>query len=120
MGYECRHKTENVSQYVSPLKVFGEVDLLHAFRSASLGMLQRAEDREVLNGMNIRVLRIEDMIGLKVQAMANDEKRKNIELADIEALISRFRDELDWPLVEDYFKLFGFEELLKDLKERGL
>ena len=23
-GYECKYKSENVSQYVSPLKVFGE------------------------------------------------------------------------------------------------
>jgi len=45
MGYECRYRTENVSQYISPLKVFGEVDFLHAFREASLKMLGRAEKR---------------------------------------------------------------------------
>ena len=32
VGYECKYSSENVSQYVSPLKVFGEVDFLHAFR----------------------------------------------------------------------------------------
>jgi len=31
-GYECKYRSENVSQYVSPLKVFGEVDFLYAFR----------------------------------------------------------------------------------------
>lgn len=25
--YECVYKSENVSQYVSPIKVFGEVDI---------------------------------------------------------------------------------------------
>lgn len=37
-GYECKYKTENVSQYISPLKIFGEVDFLHAFREISLKM----------------------------------------------------------------------------------
>ena len=41
LGYECKYRSENVSQYVSPLKVFGEVDFLHAFREASLEMLER-------------------------------------------------------------------------------
>jgi hypothetical protein len=45
LGYECRYRSENVSQYISPLKVFGEVDFLHAFRTPSLSMLQRAEEK---------------------------------------------------------------------------
>ncbi len=118
MGYECRYRTENVSQYISPFKIFGEVDFLHAFRSASLRMLQRAEDKEIFNGINIRVLKPEDLIGLKVQAIANDERRKNIELSDIESLMAEFGKGLDWPLIEEYFELFGFDELLKELKER--
>jgi len=46
-GYECKYSSDNVSQYVSPLKVFGEVDFLHAFREASLDMLKRAEEKEI-------------------------------------------------------------------------
>lgn len=118
MGYECHYKTDNVSQYISPLKIFGEVDFIHAFRDASLGMLQRAEDRDVLDGITVRVLKPEDLIGFKIQAIANNESRKNMDLADIESLIERFKDSLDWSLIEDYFKLFDFEELLRELKER--
>jgi len=44
-GYECKYKSENVSQYISSLKVFGEVDFLHAFREAILEMLKRAEEK---------------------------------------------------------------------------
>lgn len=118
-GYECRHRSENVSQYVSPLKVFGEVDFLHAFRTASMGMLERAEEREVFGvTMRVRVVRVEDLIGLKVQAIANDPTRKASDIADIESLMIRHRERLDWELVEDYFTLFGFEEIFSDLKRR--
>ena len=117
-GYECHYKTENVSQYISPLKIFGEVDFIHAFRDASLGMFQRAEDKDVLDGITVRVLKPEDLIGFKIQAIANNESRKNMDIADIESLMERFKDSLDWSLIEDYFKLFDFEELLRELKER--
>ena len=39
LGYECRHRSENVTQNISPLNLYGEVDFLHAFRSASNEML---------------------------------------------------------------------------------
>jgi hypothetical protein len=72
LGYECRYRTENVSQYLSPLRLFGEVDFLHAFRTPTLGMLQRAQNRSLFGeSVSARVLRIEDLIGLKVQAMVN-------------------------------------------------
>lgn len=43
MGYKCMYNTENVSQYTSSEQLFGEVDFLHAFRDASLSMIERAE-----------------------------------------------------------------------------
>ena len=50
LGYECRFKSENVSQYISPLKIFGEVDFLHAFRVPSLSMLERAVEKKIFDG----------------------------------------------------------------------
>jgi len=66
--------------------------------------------------ISIKILKIEDLIGLKVQAMANDEARKPIDLADIRALIGLCKTEINWPLLEKYFAMFGFQELLKDLR----
>ena len=40
------------------------------------------------NDKHFKVIRIEDLIGLKVQAIANDEARKPVDLADIRALIA--------------------------------
>jgi len=119
LGYECSYQTENVSQFISPLKVFGEVDFLHAFREISVGMIKRAEEKMIFNeSLTIRILKVEDLIGLKVQAMANDEGRKTIDLADIESLVALHKLSLDWNTVEEYFSLFGFDELFTELKER--
>jgi len=83
LGYECRYRTENVSQYVSLLQVFGEVDFLHAFRTLSLRMLDRAEDRKMFReSLSVKVLKIEDLIGFKVQTIANNESRAGTDMAE--------------------------------------
>ena len=38
----------------------------------------------------------EDLIGLKIQAMFNDSRRRAREEADIQAMMERYGDELDW------------------------
>ena len=117
LGYECKHQTENVSQYVSPLQVFGEVDFLHAFRTPSLSMLQRAEDRNMLGEtIFVKVLKIEDLIGFKAQAIANNRERTTIDLADIEVLINTHKSTIDWSLIEEYFVLFGLNDMFKELR----
>lgn len=99
--------SENVSQYVSDVKTFGRVDFLHAFRSHSLKMLERATNRTVFGGgLSVKVLRPEDIIGLKVQAWVNDPSRKTKELADIAALMQLHGSALDWDLLREYFALF--------------
>ena len=119
MGYKCAYKSDNVSQYASSEKIFGEVDFLHAFREASLGMLERAEKKKIFGEeLSIRVVKPEDLIGLKVQAMANDETRKTIDLADIESLMTHYGAKLDWPLIEEYFSIFGMSELAKELRSK--
>ena len=118
-GYECVYKSENVSQYVSPLKIFGEIDFLHAFRKASLGMLERAEEKDIFEGnLKIRVLRPEDIIGLKLQSLVNNPARKEREYLDIEALMEHYRKNLDWKLIEEYFSLFEQKEKYLELKSK--
>jgi len=117
MGYECKFRSENVSQYVSPLKVFGEIDYLHAFRQVSLEMLARAEEKDIFGGeMKIRVLRPEDLIGLKLQAIKNNPSRKDIDMWDIKALAASRRDTLDWPRIKQYAELLGSEDLLNEFQ----
>lgn len=118
LGYECRHSTENVSQYASPLKVLGGIDFIHAFREASLEMLQRAEEKEVFAGeLKVRTLIPEDIIGLKLQSIYNDPKREKTDLADIEMLVDTLRESLDRTLLRKYFSIFKRDDLYKSFFE---
>jgi hypothetical protein len=117
LGYECRFRSDNVSQYVSSLKVFGEIDYLHAYRELSLEMLERAVVKDIYGGeLKIRVLRPEDLIGLKLQAIKNNPARKEADMTDILALAAVQRDALDWPRVRQYAAVLGAEGLLKELQ----
>ena len=117
LGYNLVYQSENVSQYVSPDNVFGEVDFLHAFREISIGMLQRTETKQLFDStVSINVLKIEDLIGLKLQAMTNDESRKAVDLSDIKSLIALHKSAINWSVLEEYFKMFGLVDLFKEIK----
>jgi len=108
-----------VTQFDAVDNALGEVDFLHAFRPASLAMLERAELKMVFDGQQpIPVILPEDLIGLKVQAIANKPPRMAIDRADIEGLMQIYGDQLDWQRVADYFALFDMTELYVELKER--
>jgi hypothetical protein len=115
LGYERGFKSENVSQYVSRLKLYGEVDYLHAFRQLSIEMLERAEEKEIFGGeLKIKVLRPEDLIGLKLQAIKNDPSRKEGDMADIKALTSVLKERFDWGLIKRYVDILDAKDLLKE------
>lgn len=118
-SYDCVYQSENVSQYVSPVKIFGEVDFLHAFRVISRKMLGRVKEVDIFEGKaKIKVLLPEDIIGLKVQSLANNPKRINKEYADIEALMDYHGVSLDWQSIEEYFSLFDLEDKFLELKAK--
>ncbi|MBP1727975.1 MAG: hypothetical protein H6Q56_348 [Deltaproteobacteria bacterium] len=118
MGYRCIHVSDNVSQFASADKLKGKLDFLHAFRPASLSMLERAALKSIFDGaQHIPVVLPEDLIGLKVQAICNDPSRTSLDMSDIEALVKIFGSSLDWSRIEEYLKLFGMEEKLGNLKE---
>ncbi|MFA7404540.1 MAG: nucleotidyl transferase AbiEii/AbiGii toxin family protein [Pelobacteraceae bacterium] len=119
MGYKCIHASENVSQFVSDDKRQGKLDFLHAFRPASLSMLDRVVLKEIFNGeLSIPVIQPEDLIGLKIQAINNDSTRTPLDMADIEALMNIFRANLDWKRIEGYFNLFGMQVDFAWLQEK--
>ena len=101
-GYRRVFRSENVSHYDAADSAWGRIDILHAFRKPSLGMLQRAEPVEVEPGFRIRVARVEDIIGLKVQAMSNNPARTESDVHDIRLLVRAAREQgsaLDWELL---------------------
>lgn len=119
LGYELYFRSENVSQYKSSDPKMGNLDFLHAFRKISLEMLNRAMRKKIFNQKEvINVLEPEDIIGLKIQALANDPGRKTKEIADIEAILDLYKDKLDWERIREYFKLFEMEDEFEKLKLR--
>ena len=116
LGYECRFRSENVSQYVSSLKIFGEVDYLHAFREASLDMLDRAAEKRIFNDeLTIRVLLPEDLVGLKLQAIKNSPSRREQDMADIKALYAAQEGKLELEVIRKYAEILDAEHLLKEI-----
>jgi hypothetical protein len=82
-------------------------------------MLERAEVKKLFEKtVSVKVLKVEDLIGFKLQAAVNDESRKAMDITDIESLISYNKDRLNWSLIEEYFTLFGLIELYKDIKKK--
>jgi putative nucleotidyltransferase-like protein len=117
-GYRLHHRTDNVSHFVSA-GPFGSLDFLHAFRSHSLHMLERAVEKPLFGGAaTVRVLIPEDLIALKIQAIANNPARERLDLNDIEELLRLHGKTLDWELLEEYFDIFERHDLFVQLREK--
>ncbi|MFC1698727.1 nucleotidyltransferase [Candidatus Omnitrophota bacterium] len=115
-GYELIHESEDILNFVGKKFELGRVDFLLAHRKYALSMLQRAKEELVLGGkFKIKVVRIEDLIGLKLQASANDPKRLRQDMADIVQLIDENRSKLDMNLVREYFQIFDRTQDLNDI-----
>ena len=113
LGYKALHKTENVANY-SGISELGQVDFLYAHRRYGLRMLEHAV-RESLYGLPIKVVRPEDLIGLKIQSASNDANRTEQDMMDIKALLKANPDRMDMELIREYFALFKRENDLDHL-----
>jgi hypothetical protein len=117
LGWKRVYRSANVSHYRAARDGRVPLDVIHAFRPDSRRMLGMAVNRRMPDGAPVRVLRPEDIIGLKVQAMANDPGRKWIDTPDIEAIAGK-GGRLDWPRILRYYRLFGREAEGKALRRR--
>ena len=117
-GYELIHGNKDVLNFCSKKFELGRVDFLLAHRKYTTAMLERAEEKEIFAGkLKVKVLKIEDQIGLKVQSSSNDPKRLRQDMADIQLLIGNSYPRLDMNLLKEYFGLFGREKELQEIIE---
>lgn len=117
LGYEMQEfSTKEIVSYLSPLRVFGQVDFLLARRKYTRAMLDRARKMPLFGGeLVVKTLLPEDLIGLKVQAIHNDPgNRLPIDSADIRQILASQKDSLDMDLVREYFTLFDKEAMLDE------
>jgi predicted nucleotidyltransferase len=109
LGFNPFHMTQEVLQFDGP----GRIDILLANRPATLKMLQSAQmDSKILH---VKVVGVEDLIGLKIQAYKNDPLRELQDKADIQSLLLKNKDKLNVQLVKTYADLFGEWDIVKSL-----
>lgn len=119
LGYERFNHDENLSQYRHHDVRWVGLDFIHAFRTAAREMLARAKPYPIFRDtVSIPVVEVEDVIGLKVQAIANNPARRARDHVDIEQLMELYRDRLDWTRIQAYYDLFELGEEGKRLHKR--
>ena len=118
LSFERLFHSENVSHYRRQDQNW-RVNLLHAFRKPAMAMLERAERLEIAGELSLPVAAVEDIIGLKIQAMSHDLSRAGQDWLDIRLLVraaGQLNQTLDWELIGQYLERFGKQDLLEDLR----
>ena len=112
-GLRRIHRSKNAAHYAPSGRSPCPIDLLYARRPPSLAMLERAREQPLGRGKSsVPVVDVEAIIGLKVQAIANNPKRRRRDEDDIAALLERHAGEVDLALLREYFALFGKSDAL--------
>ncbi len=123
LGYGLVYRWEESSHFAPTCAERCPLDFLHARRPHSLGMLARAHRVALAEeGLLVPVVEMEDLIGLKVQAMVNDPDRRRGELVGMRELFeaaATLQRPVDMGRVREYFALFGEEKELQEIL-RGL
>lgn len=110
LGYKCLHRSIDAGNF---LRGDERVDFLYASRPAACRLLATALKVQTSFG-ELRVVSSEGLIGFKLQALVNNPRRTQ-DLEDIRALLRANRATLNMAEVEEYFRLFGREALLREL-----
>ncbi len=97
-GFQIQHQSDGVLQFTGT----GFVNIVLANRLLSKKMVENATLEQ---NLNVLVVSIEDIIGLKIQAFVNDPSRELQDKADIQALFTKHLS-LDWAKIKSYADLF--------------
>lgn len=112
-GYATLHRSSEAANYRGPAM---GLDVLYARRAPTLAMLDRA--RRPARGGDLPIVDVEGLIGLKLQALVNDPRRRRQDEADIVALLTLHLDVVDRALLTEYFALFDArDDLVRFLDE---
>lgn len=110
-GYEMFNQKKWLQQWSHYLKVFGQVDYILANSKVGVIMIERAEQRVIDQELTVKVACPEDIIGLKIGAIANDPTLEGKYLSDIEEIVHHFGDALNWTDIETCAKLSKGEHI---------
>jgi len=111
LGFETLDRGESVSSYLLERL---RVDFLLARRDYGLSMLARAEPVPITSALDVRVVLLEDLLGLKLQALVSNPARGK-DRADIEALLRAHASTIRMDIVHMYATAIGAERELEDI-----
>ena len=110
LGYETLDRKPDIASYVRGAQ---RLDVIYARRPISRGLLERPQEAD-FSGLNLPVVSLEGLLGLKIQAFSDDPRRIR-DYQDMIELIRTRRDDLDFDEVRSYFRLFDKERVLDDI-----
>ena len=113
-SYQALHRSIDAANYRAATGSLTSVDLLYARRAPAVAMLERAGVHTGPSGFSVRVVDPEGIIGLKLQAIANDPTRRRQDEADIVALMAAQLPALRHDLLAEYFALFDRSDALAE------
>jgi hypothetical protein len=117
-GGRCLQRTDDLANYDTSSDALAPVDLLFARRAPTLAMLDRAVERMLGDtGVAVRVVDAAGIIGLKIQAIANDPSRLDRDRDDVRELLLGAGPGIDLALIRGYFRAFEMEDLLDRILE---
>ena len=112
-GFSIFHRSADVLQFTGN----AEIDFLIARRPISRSMIENAH---YSNHLDLPVVLVEDLIGLKIQSYSGNAKRRSKDLGDIQELFERCTS-LNWEKIKyyaDHFQEWSAIEALK-IQSRG-
>jgi hypothetical protein len=109
-GFILRFESSEVLQFTG----IGNLDILLANRPISQQMLK---DAILQQNLPVYLLRVEDIIGLKIQAYINDPSRELQDKADIQQLMNRHPG-LDWQRVKNLADIFDQWPTIEKLRNK--
>ncbi len=110
LGLQVFFENEEALQLSGPV----QIDVLFANRPLSKKMLSRVR---FIPAIPFPVVAAEDLVGLKIQAFANDRSREFRDKGDILTIFQNVKD-LDFKLIKEYSDLFNLWTEINDLKGR--
>ena len=111
LGFEVLARGASVSSYVLEHL---RVDFLLARREYGRRMLERAGQVSLARHLAVKVVQVEDLIALKLQALVSDPRRGR-DRADVEALLRSAAATVNMDQVRDYARAIGAERELDEI-----
>lgn len=109
-GFNLVYESLEVLQFSG----IGYVDIVLARRPISQLILKEANSG---GPEEIKFVKAEDLVGLKIQAYVNDRTRELQDKADIQFLFENEAD-LDWNKIKKYADLFSEWEIIHEIKNK--